>query len=106
MNTNNTAVGQLLGVSKYAITRIRKSKDILLHQEKMQCLLQELVRFIFVIIAFLFHFSPKYPKIPEKLIVILTKSTFWSSQKRQVFLTFSEMSRSDVGFTDIGSVTA
>ena len=31
--------------------------------------------------CFLFIFSPKYPKIPEKQIVILTKSTFWSSQR-------------------------
>ena len=63
-----------------------------------------LVRIIITFSSHIFH--QNIPKIPQKPIVILTKSIFSRTPKCHVFPTFSEMSRSDVGFTDGDSVTA
>ena len=53
MNPNNTAVGQLFGVSRNAIARANKSKDTVLRQEKVQYHQREIVRVYFTVHAHL-----------------------------------------------------
>ena len=61
----------------------------------------------FVITTFSSHiFLRNIPKVPQKPKVILTKLTFSRTPKCHVFPIFSEMSRSDIGFTDSDSVAA